>query len=245
MKNVLFASAALAVVALAAPAFAQDATGYVGGSYTHGDTEGLETDTWGLNGAVAFDATETLGVQIDAGYANTAFDGFDSDDTYGATAHLFTRNDAWAIGGFAGVSDSDSNTAWTAGVEGAKYLGAVTLAGTVAYANGEESSDDAWGVGGEARYFVSDNFRLNAGLGWAEAEDLNVWSAGLGAEYQTASSPFSIYGGYNHVKFDDVDVESDQFTIGLRYNFGGQTLKGRDRSGASFGGVAGVFGGLF
>ena len=130
------------------------------------------------------------------------------------------------------------------GAEGAKYLDNVTLAGTVAYANIDDLDVDAWGLGGEARYFVSDNFRLNAGLGWADAEDENLWTASLGGEYQFASTPVSLYAGYAHTKFDEADIEVDRFTVGVRYNFGGQTLKGRDRSGASFGGASTVFGGL-
>ena len=81
-------------------------------------------------------------------------------------------------------------------------------------------------------------------LGWADAEDENLWTASLGGEYQFASTPVSLYAGYAHTKFDEADIAADQFTVGVRYNFGGQTLKGRDRSGASFGGASTVFGGL-
>lgn len=244
MKNVLFASAALAAVAFAAPAFAQDATGYAGASYATTDVEGLESDTWGLDGAVAFDAG-SLGVQIDAAYGNEDVDGAPSVDAYNANVHLFTRNDSFAFGGFAGVTDVEDVTAWTVGAEGATYLNNVTLAGAVAYGNVDDLDVDAWGLGGEVRYFVSDNFRLNGGLGWADAEDENVWTLGLGGEYQFAATPVSVYGGYEHTKFDEADIEADTFKVGVRYNFGGQTLKGRDRSGASFGGASNVFGGLF
>ncbi|NEX93121.1 porin [Caulobacter sp. 17J65-9] len=245
MKNVLFASAALAVVALAAPAFAQDASGYVGGSYAKTDTDFGDADTWGLDGAVAFSATDKLGVQIDAGYANTDVDGFDSSDAYNANVHLFTRNDAWAVGGFAGVTDAEDSTTWNIGAEGAKYLDNVTLAGAVAYANNDDADVDVWGIGGEARYFVSDNFRLNGGLSYADADVEKAWTVGLGGEYQFAATPVSLYAGYEHTKFDEADIDADKFTVGVRYNFGGQTLKGRDRSGASFNGAKTAFGGLF
>lgn len=244
MKNVLFASAALAAVAFAAPAFAQDASGFVGGSYTYTDAEGLESDTWGLDGAVAFAPAESLGVQFDAGYARTEVESFDAEDAYNANIHLFTRNDSWAFGGFAGLTEADDTTAWNLGVEGATYLDNLTLAGALAYGSSDDLGVDAWGVGGEARYFVTDNFRLNAGLGWADAEDDSVLSLGLGGEYQLSSTPFSVHYAYNHFKFDQADIETDQFTIGMRVSFGGQSLKGRDRSGASFTGASAVFGGL-
>ena len=69
------------------------------------------------------------------------------------------------FGGFVGLSDSeDSDTAYTLGVEAQKYLESVTLAGVVAYADSSDNDGDgAWGVGGEARYFVTDNFKLSGG----------------------------------------------------------------------------------
>lgn len=245
MKNVLFASVALAAVAVAAPAFAQDtASGYVGAAYSNTDIEDEGSDTWALDGAVAFKPTETLGVQIDASYANEESDSVSETETLNATAHLFTRNDAWAVGGFAGVTDVDNVTAWNVGAEGAMYFDQITVAGTVAYTDVDDLNVDAWGLGGEVRYFVTDNFRLNTGLGWASAEDENLLTFSVGGEYQFAESPFSAFAGFSHTKFDELDIEADRFTVGFRYNFGGQTLKGRDRSGASFQGAEPVFGGL-
>lgn len=242
MKNVLFASAAVAAVALAAPALAQDTSGHFGASYTRG---AADNEAYSLNGAVAFKATDALGVQVDGGFTSLQVDDeFSSENAFGGNVHLFTRNDSWAVGGFAGASNTDSTSAYNLGVEGAKYLDNLTLAGALAYGSSDDLGVDAWGVGGEARYFVTDNFRLNAGLGWADAEDDSVLSLGLGGEYQLSSTPFSVHYAYNHFKFDQADIETDQFTIGMRVSFGGQSLKGRDRSGASFTGASAVFGGL-
>ncbi|MBC6980617.1 outer membrane beta-barrel protein [Caulobacter sp. 17J80-11] len=243
MKNVLFASAALAAVAFAAPAFAQDTSGYFGAGYTR---TGSDVETYDLNASVAFKPTDQIGVQLDAGYTSLQIDDeFSSENAFGAGAHVFTRNDQWAVGGFAAVSNSDSVSTYNLGVEGAKYFDNLTVAGTIAYGSSDDLDADAWGVGGEVRYFLTDNFRLNAGLGYADADYDKVWSAGLGGEYQLSSKPFSVYAGYTHYQFDDADIDEDKLSIGMRVSFGGQTLKGRDRSGASFTGAAGVFGGAF
>jgi hypothetical protein len=52
----------------------------------------------------------------------------------------------------------------------------------------------------------------------------------------------SLYASYGYTKADDFDVKANTFMVGVRYNFGGTTLKSRDRSGASFGGVPGLGG---
>jgi hypothetical protein len=42
--------------------------------------------------------------------------------------------------------------------------------------------------------------------------------------------PVSLLAGYTHWELDDVPVESEAFTIGARWNWGG-TLVERDRAG--------------
>ena len=69
--------------------------------------------------------------------------------------------------------------------------------------------------------------------------DTDVSTIGLGGEYQFASAPISVFGGYRHSEIDDVDIESDALTIGVRYNFGG-SLFDRNRSGASLSRGAGL-----
>jgi hypothetical protein len=248
MKSVLFATAAAVVALAAVPAFAETApTGYVGATYSKTNSDDLgDADTWGLNGSVAFGASDKIGVQLDAGYANTDVDGLGSADAWGAAAHVFTRNDSWAAGGFVGLTDTDSTTGWNLGVEGQKYLDNVTLAGAVGYGKVDDLDLDYWSVGGEARYFVTDNFRLSGNLGWSKVNafdtDSDLWSVGVGGEYQFSKAPVSIYAAYNHADANDFDVTADTFLVGVRYNFGGTTLKSRDRSGASFTNLTGLAG---
>lgn len=249
MKSKLFAGAAVAAALIAAPALAQStvSSGYVGAEYgrTEVDVAGSddEADAWGIDGVVAFGVGQgSLGVQLDASYANS-----DDADGYGANAHLFTRNDSYLFGGFVGLSDGDgSDTAYTVGLEAQKYLETVTLAGVLAYGDSDDNQGDGvWGLGGEVRYFATDNFRLSGGLGYADADGEGLVSIGLGGEYQFETAPISVYANYARSEFEDSDLSTDTISVGVRYNFGGTTLKSRDRQGASLTGASTVFGGLF
>jgi hypothetical protein len=234
----LFAAASAVVLLAAAPAFAQTAAGngYVGAGYARAEVETpvgeAEGDGWFVEGATTFQVSPTLGVQLDASYVNA-----EDIDTIAGTGHLFTRNDQFAIGGFAGVADVEDATAFTLGVEGQSYVSnALTLAGALGYVNGEDESD-GWGVLGEARLFPTDNLRLSAGIGYSEADDIDDVSYGLGAEYQLAAAPLSVFGSWTRTDVSDFDVKADTLLAGVRYNFGAVTLKDRDRRGASFNGL--------
>ncbi|MNJ63489.1 hypothetical protein D3C77_593950 [compost metagenome] len=104
---------------------------------------------------------------------------------------------------------------------------------------------DIWTVAGDAAFYATPQMRLNAGASYSNAENLFVggdvegWSAGVGAEYQFASSPYSVFGGYDYVKSSDLDMDANVFSIGLRYSFGGG-LQARDQAGANLGRSAGV-----
>jgi hypothetical protein len=231
-----------AIALLAVVPAAQAGTGYVGAAYNRVNVDtgagDDDADGWGVEGAFAFNATQSLGVQVDAAYTDA--DG-DDNEAYGLTGHVNARNDSYLFGGFVGIADVGDETVWSVGLEGEKYLGNVTLAAAAGYANADDSDADIWGVDGQVRYFLTDNFRIQGSLGWANVEagavDDNAWSAGVGGEYQFASLPVSVFGGYTHAELDDANFDSDAFTVGVRYNFGG-TLKDRDRTGASLAGLS-------
>jgi len=241
MKALIIGALSAAALLAVAPA-ASAGTGYVGAAYTRTNTDigpfSDDSDGYAIDGAYAFQATPGLGVEIDAGYADS--DGSDNE-AYGATAHVHARTDSYLFGGFVGLADVADDTVWSVGLEGQKYYNNVTLAGAVGYANADDADADIYGVDGQVRYFLSDNFRIQGELGYAKVEagpaDDDLWSIGAGAEYQFASLPVSVYGGYTHAEFNDTDASSDAFTVGIRYNFGG-TLKDRDRKGASLAGLS-------
>ncbi|MDX2233543.1 MAG: porin [Hyphomonadaceae bacterium] len=238
MKVLVFG--AISALALLAVAPANAATGYVGAAYTRAEVDAgagdNDADAFGVEGAVAFDATESLGLDLDAAYS----DSDDSDSVAGATAHLYGRAAGYKFGGFVGLADTDE-TIYSVGVEGQRAFGQFTLAGALAYANADDSDVDAYGVDVEGRFFATDNFRLSGKLGYASLEgaagDDDLLSAGVGAEYQFASLPISVVGGYTRREFDEADVSSDAFTVGVRYNWGG-SLKDRDENGPSFAGLS-------
>jgi len=251
MKSQLIASAAaVALFAVAGAAQAQT-IGHVGANYSRVELDAgalgdADADAVQFEGAVRFDAG-SLGAQLDGSVTDLDTDGSDAT-VWSATGHLNKKLDNGLVGGFAGVTASDDVTLWAVGAEAQFAVAPSTnLYGQLGYGHTEDLGDaDLWAVRGEVRHFVSDNFRLHAGLGYttagSKAGDFDIWNIGAGAEYQFASTPWSITGAYEHGEIDDANLKSDTFRIGVRYTFGG-SLRDRDNAGASLGSAANLFGG--
>lgn len=239
----LFLGAA-AMVALAAPGVAS-ANGYVGLDYSNVDVDGAgSADGLGVSGSVVL----TPNLAIDGAIATSDNDGGDDTTAFGGTGHLFTNNSSYLFGGFVGFgttdSDADDSTTWGGGVEGQYYMNNVTFAGALSYATNDDSDTDVWGLDGQARYFVSENFRLQGGVGFysldndvAEDDAINL---NVGGEYLFSSVPVSVGLGYSNITFDEADVDIDAISATVRYNFGGGSLLDRDRSGGGLAGLSGV-----
>jgi len=228
--------------AAAAIAFASQAHaggGYVGAAYVDAKADvgstTVENDGVGLEGAAAFETSPGVGVQLGA----VVIDDDSDDRTFSFDGHLNLRDRRHLIGAFASATDDGNDTTWSFGAEGELYQPKFTLAGAVGFSS--ENDVDMWGLDGEARYFVSQNFRLEGELGYTNFDTPgNGDSAvrfGAGAEYQFARSPFSIHGGFEHTEFDDTDLSVDAFTVGGRFNFDHSLLE-RDRKGASLPGLS-------
>jgi hypothetical protein len=249
MKSLLLVTSALAAFA-AAPALAQDGpVGSVG--LTYGNTEvdlggvSAEGDAYALDGVVAMPAFGDWTVTL-AANASQFDDGASDDTAFAGTAHLTTLvGSDLRVGGFVGAADVADETALTAGFEAQKYLSRATLTGVVAYTTADDVDLDVWSVGGDAAFYVTDALRLNAGVSWMTIDDADVdgFTYGVGAEYEIASTPFSVTAGYSHSDIEGLDVDS--WTVGLRYSFGGG-LQARDRAGAALpgAGVMGLLGAL-
>lgn len=238
MRNWIIGAAAL--LAVAAPGVAAAQTGYVGAVYSSTDFDGAadEIDSYGVEGAVAFAGSGSIVFELDAAVT----DSDEADTGYGVVGHVYGRNDDHLFGGFVGVAGSDDSEAYTAGLEAAKYFANWTLAGALAYVTDDDTDTDSYGVNVEGRFFVNDNFRINGALGWANVDagaagDQDVVNYGLSGEYQFASFPISVGAGWQRADADAGDL--DVLSIGVRYNFGGQTLRDRDRNGPSQATVAG------
>lgn len=237
MKTQLFAAAAVLAMAVSAPAFAQN-IGSVGAAvnYTDLDIAGVNGDGTSVkvDGNVAI-PTGNWTVTLNG--AVSVNDNDISDETVASTAaHLTTKvGDSWRVGGFAALSRPSNDTVWAVGGEASKYFNKVTLNGLVAYGQSNDLDADLYAVRGEARYFVSDDFRLDAGAGYSKLDgngEADIWDANLGGEYKFANTGWSTFGKYTHTESEDLaDLKSDAVKVGFRYTFGG-SLKARDAAGA-------------
>lgn len=235
MKKYILGAAAL--LALAAPGVASAQSGYVGLSYSqNSDTE---FDTISLNGSVAVGSN----FQLDGGYAQLENDFGVDGDFYNVGGHFFSRGANWLWGGYAGYNSfeagGDSLDEWIGAGQVQYYADRTTFSGDLSYSQSDFIGVDVdqWALDGEARYFVSDNLSLQGNIGYFDASvdgggSLDGTNYGLGAEWQFASAPISIYGGWQQVDLDGSD--SSSLGIGARWNFGG-TLFERNRSGAGLG----------
>jgi opacity protein-like surface antigen len=239
MKKFLLGAAA--ALAIAAPGVAAAQSGYVDLGYASADGEVLGADVegegWQAGGAVAFNGTDTLGVQLDALVG-------ESEDTgsYLLGGHLYTRNEGYLFGGFANLGNVDpdggtSYDAWSVGLETQWYLDRTTFDGVLSYSDAEDLDTTYTALDLGATHFVTDNFSFGGNVGFGTLDvlsvDLDTVTYGLGAEYQFASAPISIFGGWDHLSIDDVDTDQDTLSVGVRYSFGSGSLFERNRSGAS------------
>jgi len=252
MRN-LFLGAAAALLACAVPGLASAHTGYADVAYSHssvdfgaGDNEDINVGA--VNGVAAFDLGG-VGAQVGVGYANLNPDDGDNADDWHAEGHLYTRNDQWQLGAGAAYSHVDGTGAntdeWTVGAEALFFAARTTWGATLSYSDADDADLKETALTGDVRHFVTDNFSLGANVGYGSIDvggpggNDDEWHAGVGAEYQLAGSPISVFGGYEHTDISDADVKSDAFTIGARWNFGG-SLFDRDRSGANLHPLGGV-----
>lgn len=250
MKKYLFASAMSLSVLVAAPAFA--APGIVGAAATHTEVDvlGFEGDgaAYNIFGGYVQPLSEGLALQVDGDVTFTDVDGAEDETVLSGAAHLYHGSETGKVGGFAGFSNADEYTVWSAGAEGQLFLEQVNLGGALGYFNVEDLDVDGFGVSGTATFFATDNFALSGTAGYASAEiedldvDLDGWNVGVGAEYQFAAAPVSVFAAYSRTDIEDVDLEADSFSIGVAYSFGSATLKERERSGPSLGGLGGLAG---
>lgn len=233
MKKYLLGAAA--ALAMAMPGVASAQSGYIDLSYANTDfSGGGDADTWTFGGAAAWGGDGTVGFQLDGVFGNHDF-GPGDVETYAIGAHVFTRSTNYLIGGLVNFGNTDFGGPfdydyWTIGAEGAIYLTRSTFSGVLSYSDSDDLSIDLTALDLGLTHFVTDNFSFGGTVGFGEVGSTDFYSIGIGSEYQFASLPVSIYGGYLYTDFDGFDANA--LSIGVRYNWGG-SLFARDRSGAS------------
>lgn len=241
-KYVVTASLMAGLSMVSGAAFAQ--VGTVGAGIQHADTDFGDSDAINVNGGAAFQMGGNLAVLVDAGY--TTNDDTDVDLLTG-TAHLISRDANGAFGGFVGLANVDGggsdDNLWTVGGEYAAFFDSSTFAATVAYATADDTDVDVWGLSGEYRIFANNDLRFDLGGGWANIDgpggDADAFHADAGVEYRFSGTPFSIGGNISYV---DIDGGGDATVVGatLRFDFGNDSLKSRDRTGNTFGSFGGL-----
>lgn len=257
MKKFLLGAAA--ALAITVPGVAAAQSGYVDLGYqsTEADLGGTEADGdgWTVGGAAAFGGQNGIGFQVDGVVSSAEADGGGDTEAYNLGGHVFGRSDGGLIGGFVNYGNVDVDglgdfDVWTAGAEGQLYLSRGTIDGALSYSEGEDIDASLTAADFGYTHFITDNFSLGGNVGFGQiddgADDADLISYGVGAEYQLSAVPISIFGGWQHAEIDDADADADSLGIGVRYNFGTDSLLGRNRNGASLarGGGLGRFAGL-
>jgi hypothetical protein len=257
-KYFLTASLVAGVSMIAAPAMAQ-ATGYVGASYGQfkGESGSADADSnvVALEGVVSYPLSTGLVIQGGLNYADADGDFIETSVLEGS-AHFGYKAADYAAGAYVGLSqndDTDLDTFWFGG-EYVKYFNQFTLSGAVAIGSIDDADADLVGVGGEGRYFFSDNLRLDGRLGWTKVEasssDIDGLNFGIGGEWKPDNFPVSFTAAIDRQTLDTgaSDLDLTTMSVGVRFDFGAPTLKARDRSGPSFktlGGVSPALGKVF
>ena len=104
----------------------------------------------------------------------------------------------------------------------------------------------------KARYFINDNWRVDGSYAYNKVylnnsirdeiynefgSSANQNTFGLATEYRFANKPYSITASYEHTSIDLLrglfSVDTNRAMVGFRLNFGKDSLKSRDQSGAS------------
>lgn len=263
MKKIVLS---LLSVAFVSPAFAADRIGAmdyaapqaepvsgsigasVGGLVASFDGDSETATVYNVNGKLNYRFTPDWNAQFDARYNGTTADG-DTFSVFGGGVHVFKRDpSAYAVGGFAAYDyltfsgGDDGISSYRFGPEFQIYNGNITYYGQAywgQYLGDGPGTLDTWGVRGEARYFYTENLRLEGDLGFSQlyegGDSLDFITAGLEAEKRFDNSPFSVWGRYqlDHISSGGDGVNLHTFLVGFRASFGTGTLLDEDRNGAT------------
>lgn len=211
-----------------------------------------------------------LGGQMDVVYSsqsisNTYIETLNMS-AFDIAAHLFYRNENLLGGAFmqrrtVNLSYGNMNVSAPVintnmyGVEGQAYVGNVTLYGQV----GGQTMQSIYnggtnGISGvigslEARYFIKENWRVEAGYSYAGLSTSNVNYSDIpfktnsntflvGSEYRIENTPVSLFAQYEYSNqaypsYYEGSSNTSRALVGFKVSFGTGTLLQRDRSGAT------------
>ncbi len=133
------------------------------------------------------------------------------------------------------------------GLEGQAYFGDLTIAAqggqqklTSAVSKASTGSNPSGSFANvQARYFLDENWRLDGTYSYGKVDfvDSAIKSNGIGlaTEYRFSDSPFSVFARYDYLdsSANSTSFKNNRAMLGVKFNFGKESLKQRDRSGAS------------
>ena len=153
------------------------------------------------------------------------------------------------FGGFSATNNLDYDGSMShgiLGVEGQFYTGPVTLYGQAGYQALMSNSDEyepehVWFLRGVGRYFFDDNDRLQAELGYANADargttdNFDVLTWGASWEHRYTGTPFSTglqYNGFDNERRSNW-AQEHVVQVTFSIHFGENTAMDEDRDGAT------------
>jgi hypothetical protein len=178
-----------------------------------------------FDGSITFPIAKQFGAQADALYSRIA-----GEDFWGGAGHVFWRDpDVGLLGLAGGVLHREGVDTFQAGVEGAYYLGPVTIGafagvGSISYANSAPFIDTNptkfIGSVSVDWYALND---LRVGVSYTTAFENNLFKGDV--EYQTPVNGLALTG-----EIARGDHDYDHWLLGVRYYFGAKkSLRDRQR----------------
>ena len=171
-------------------------------------------------------------VQLNGRYAHLDFGS--STDYWAVDGFFFNRSDSGAYGAFLGYDTVESIDEWSVGGFLQTYTDNANWTAQLGYSD-TEGDVHVVTLDGEGKFFINDNASIQANLGAGNIDgsgNTDYWSGGIGAEVGLPSLPVSIYGGWQHYEVDG--FVANDLGVGVRWTFGGGSVKDRNRTGASF-----------
>jgi len=233
MKKTLLLAAAAALVGIG-PAAAE---GYLGASYGSTELEAADLDTWKAEGAFGWNSAN-WGTQFNGALGNGDVAAGDFE-FYTIDAHLYFSGSGWRLGGlvsYANIEDGAGSDEINYGVEGMFDLGSrANVFASYVFGETDLGDADVSGLDVGVNYYVTPNARIGANISTGKLEDgpfdEDTRGYGLNGEFQPWTMPLSLTLGWNQFEVVDTEVpESQTFSIGVRWNFGGGTLQDRNNA---------------
>jgi len=225
-----FLAIAATTIALVAPASA-GTPGFVDVSLGAIDGNEAEITTMGAGGSVVAPLSGNWHVQFDGEFTRYQQEGGGLSGS-GLSAHVFHDGGDWAVGALLDYQALTALTFWTLGVEAQYTVGTLVFEAGAGVGTAEVSSNaDTVSAGGSVTWYATPDLSFGAGIGYRDVDTaFDTTSYSLDAEYRLEGTSFSVIGGY---EFSDLDtgIESNAWSIGLRYGFGDATLQDRRKDG--------------